>query len=257
MDYLLELERRLQSDVSFGGGVDAISFSRELNCDCPEADLWSRVTLNYAISLKLGGLNSAVEQWASTRYWWLCEFMPSITWNLPQAKLEELENKLSFRAHGCHCVDYCNDITPLKLFCNALVCSVHADKEMCNEVTFPEDVTWSKLTHNTYSPIWNKEMDFMCSKITGTEAILHMLATINVVYKSFFNLSSEALSELSWLQQKTQQMGTIISRFEDSLLSYCVDMLQQHLCDEFMKLLSTETISSVQHKGNHVIVSSQ
>ena len=251
MDYLLEFERRLQSDVSLGGGVDPISFTRKLDCECLETDLWSRVTLSYAISLKLGGLNSAVEQWASTRYWWLYEFTPTVTWHLPQVKLEELENKLSFRAHSSHCVEYCDDITPLKLFCNALVCSAHADKEMFNEMTFPEDVTWSELVHNTYSPIWNKEMDFVCGKISGTEVILHLLATINVVYKCFFNLSTKASSELSWLQQQTQQMGIIISRCEDALLSYCVDMFQQNLCDELVKLLSTETISSVQHKGDH------
>jgi len=250
MNYLLEFERRLQSDVSFDGGFDAISFSRELDCDYPEADLWSRVTLNYAISLKLGGLNSAVEQWASARYWWLCEFTPTVTWHLPQAGLEKLDNKLSSHAHSCHRVDYCNDITPLKLFCNTLVCSAHADKEMFNEVAFPEDVTWSELMHNIYSPIWNKEMDFVCGKITGTGAILHLLATINVVFKCFLKLSCKASSNLSWLQQQTQQISTIISRCEDSLLSYCVDMFQQHLCDELVKLSSTETISSVQYKGN-------
>jgi len=255
MDYLLEFERRLQRDISFGSGDDAVSFPRKLDCDCPETELWSRVTLSYAISLKLGGLKSAVQQWASTRYWWLCEFTPSATWHHPLVKLEELWNQLSLHAHSCHCVQYSNDITPLKLFCNALICSAHADKEMFSEMTIPEDVSWSDLMHNIYSPIWNKEMSFVCGKISGTEAILHLLATINVIYKCFLNTDLKTSSELSWIQQQTKLINTIISHCEDSLLSYCVDVFQQHLSDELVKLSSNGTISSVQYEGNYSLPS--
>ena len=262
MDDLLEYERQAQTFLQEGSSPGVLPFPNGLESESPEVELWSRVHLSYVTSLNLGGHSTAasIAQWADTRTGLLLEYVPRKTWSLSQAELKGLKQKLTLRiTRSCQYeLDFqLSDnelVTPLALFCYALLCCACKDKELFDEKLLPNEVTWPEFVHNTYSPIWRAEIEFVCTKVTNENLLpmaLYVLSEVIVMHKHFVRLSTNQVTVqkdcLSWLYEP-RQLKTISSCCEDAISSYFDNTSKLHLCEDLNKT-STETVSSVTQKG--------
>ena len=268
MDDLLKYETQVQTVLQEGNPPGVLPFPNGLESESPEAELWSRVHLSYVTSLNLGGYNTAaaIAQWADIRSGLLIEYVPKKTWSFSQAELKGLEQKLTLRIQSCR---YCDEldfqlshgnevVTPLTLFCRALLYCVCKDKELFDEKLLPNEVTWQGFVHNTYSPIWRAEIEFFCTKVTNENLLpmgLHVLSAVIVMHKLFVKLSTNQVTAqkdcLSWLYEP-QQLRTISSCCEDTLSSYFDDTYKSHLCEDLDQTLSIEKLSSITQQGFHL-----
>lgn len=266
MDDLLRYETEVQTFLQEDSSAGVLSFPVGLESESPEAQLWSRVHLSYAISLKLSGrsIAPAIEQWAGTRTGLLLEYAPRKTWFLSQAELKELQQKLILRMESCwQCFqrsDRSEIITPLTLFCCAFICFASKDKELFDENLLPTEVSWSEFVSNTYSPIWTAGIEFVCTKVTNGNLLptaLHILSKVNLIHEHFLKLSTNQVVQkdyLSWLYE-IQQLKTISSCCEDAISSYFDGIVKLQLCEDLNQMLSSDKVSSVTQQGFYYIYS--
>lgn len=266
MERLLEYEKKVQSflyeDVPPGAGV--LPFPNDLESECPEAELWSRVHLSY---MKSGGYSNtaAIDQWADTHTTSLMEYVPKKTWLLSQTELKELKQKLILGMQNnryelsFQLSDTDDVITPLTLFCQAFLCSTCKVKEIFDDELLPADVSWPQFLSTHYAPIWRTAIEFVCTKVTDENLLptaLHVLAEVSKMHKHFIKLSAnQCIQEecLSWLYE-LQQLKTISSCCEDAISSYFDNTCKLHLCDDLDQMLSTEGMPSVTQQGFIIIL---
>lgn len=266
MDDLLKYETQVQTVLREGNSPELLPFPNGLESESPDAELWSRVHLSYVTSLNLGGYNTAaaIAQWAGIRSGLLTEYVPKKTWSFSQAELTGLEQKLTLRIQSCqHELDFQlshrNEVvTPLTLFCRALLYCVCKDKELFDEKLLPNEVTWLEFVHNAYSPIWKAEIEFVCTKVTNENLLpmgLHVLSAVTVMQKQFLKLLTNQVTVekdcLSWLYEP-QQLRTISSCCEDAISPYFNDTYKSHLCEDLDRTLSIEKLSSITQQGFHL-----
>ena len=267
MNDLLKYETQVQTFRHEGSSPGVLPFPNGLESESPEAELWSRVHLSYVTSLNLGGYNTAaaIAQWADTRTGLLMEYVPKKTWSLSQAELKGLKQKLTWRMQSCQydldvqlssqLSDINEAVTPLTLFCYALLYCACKDKELFDEKLLPNEVTWPEFVHDTYSPIWRAEIEFVCTKVTNENLLptgLHVLSTVIVMHKHFVKLSTGNQKDcFSWLYEP-QQLKTISSCCEDTISSYFDNVFISHLCEDLDQMLSNEKLSSFTQKGFHL-----
>ena len=267
MDDLLKYEAQVQTILQEGNSPGALPFPNGLESESPEAELWSRVHLSYVTSLNLGGYNTAaaIAQWADIRSGLLMEYVPKKTWSFSQAELKGLEQKLTLGIQSCQYeldvqLSHTNEVvTPLTLFCRALLYCVCKDKELFDEKLLPNEVTWQGFVQNTYSPIWKTEIEFVCTKVTNENLLpmgLHVLSAVIVMHQQFVKLSTNQVTaqkdSLSWLYEP-QQLRTISSCCEDAVLTYFDDTYKSRLCEDLDQMLSIEKLSSITQRGFHFV----